>query len=427
VQSHGVTTKLPFSQRGPKGLTTATMRFACFGWVDSEAGSVASANHLLLETLLERGHEVDLFAEDGFVNPATLQGRQGYRYCPLPTRLVTRLAHGRDRAIVPLVLLNRATAPPFYRKLRNSVAQAHSRHAYDVLLFLGLRAQCRVDGLPLVEWVQGSSREEAKAFRSRRDSLVKAVGWPRYVLHSNYYRIQQLWDGLTTTDADLTICGSTWTLDSLARSGHDRRKLAALPYPIDFDHFSLSKGRHSPASRILHLGRCDPRKRVDLLLDSFRLVRGQIPQARLTAVGRPGMIEATIEGFAAPDLQGHVTYLPGVPRHDVRCLLGDADLLVQTSESENFGSSVAEALACGLPVVVGPTNGTADYIDPYSQVFNSYTPESVAEAILAALERNSSADGFQPERRRSHAMGLLSRASVTDRFEALLRERHLVR
>jgi glycosyltransferase involved in cell wall biosynthesis len=59
---------------------------------------------------------------------------------------------------------------------------------------------------------------------------------------------------------------------------------------------------------------------------------------------------------------------------------------VQASENENFGSAVAEALACGTPVVVGPTNGTADYIDSNSRVFEAYMPRSVAATVLSTLE-----------------------------------------
>ena len=59
---------------------------------------------------------------------------------------------------------------------------------------------------------------------------------------------------------------------------------------------------------------------------------------------------------------------------EVPALLREATVLVQTSENENFGSSVAEALACGTPVVVGPSNGTADYIDEHSMIFGDYEP-----------------------------------------------------
>jgi glycosyltransferase involved in cell wall biosynthesis len=81
-----------------------------------------------------------------------------------------------------------------------------------------------------------------------------------------------------------------------------------------------------------------------------------------------------------------VEYQPAVPRTEVPALLRRATVVVQTSENENFGSSVAEALACGTPVVVGPSNGTADYIDSTSEVFGEYEPRAVADSMLAVIE-----------------------------------------
>ncbi len=45
--------------------------------------------------------------------------------------------------------------------------------------------------------------------------------------------------------------------------------------------------------------------------------------------------------------------IDGVPREAVPDLIRQATAVVQVSENENFGSSIAEALACGVPVVAG--------------------------------------------------------------------------
>jgi len=63
----------------------------------------------------------------------------------------------------------------------------------------------------------------------------------------------------------------------------------------------------------------------------------------------------------------------------------NATVLVQPSEEEDFGSSIAEALACGTPVVVGPSNGTGQYIGNGGESFGEYTAASVAQAIERIL------------------------------------------
>ncbi len=165
----------------------------------------------------------------------------------------------------------------------------------------------------------------------------------------------------------------------------------AVPYPVDLELFRPGPPVDPDPERpvLLSLGRLDPRKRLDLLLDAFALVLEAIPGARLRIVGRPGAAPrqlSLLDRFARRDA---VEYQPAIPRTEVPALLRAAGVLVQTSENENFGSAVAEALACGTPVALGPTNGTADYIDGNSRVFAEYKPRAVADAILAVLGTRS--------------------------------------
>ena len=57
-----------------------------------------------------------------------------------------------------------------------------------------------------------------------------------------------------------------------------------------------------------------------------------------------------------------LTWKKAIPRQEVPSLLRAHGVIVQPSNEEDFGSSVAEAQACGLPVIVGLTNGNADYL-----------------------------------------------------------------
>jgi len=400
------------------------MRIACFGWVDAESGSVASGNHLLIEACLALGHEIDLFGEQGFVNPPRLRSHPGYRYIPLPQRFVTR----RSQSIGPEPsvtnkLINEATLPAFIQLLHRALVLNHSIRHYDAVVFLGLSALCRLNEVPVISWVQGSSIQEAKAFRRSRYEIVSASNWFKYALYSNYYRMDRIWGAWISIIPDLTICCSKWTRDALIEDRYDPNSVAILPYPIDMDRFVNFDAAQPdrPETRILHLGRCDPRKRIDLLVSAFRLLKERLPEIELQVVGRPGIVPGIIDVLRAPDLSSCVRYLSGAPRDRVPGILGDSDLLVQTSECENFGSSVAEALACGVPVVIGPTNGMADYIDAGSEVFSSYSAQSVASSIERVLERNWANGRILRQRRREKAQISFSSSSVASvlspRFE----------
>src|SRR4029077_14334170 len=120
--------------------------------------------------------------------------------------------------------------------------------------------------------------------------------------------------------------------------------------------------------------------------EAFSIVRQTVPGATLRVIGRPayGLRQLSLI-HSSPD-RPWIDHRLTEERSRIPGLLRNAAVLVQTSESENFGSAVAEAQGCGVPVVVGHTNGTADYIDAHSQVFEDYRPGSVATAILRVLE-----------------------------------------
>ena len=312
------------------------LRLACFGWVDAHSGSCATGHYLALKALLVRGHRIDLFGEQGLVDPPELRGHPGYRHHTLPQRLVTRWAHRTGSRSVLRTAFQMATASKFARRLHDAVAAEHALTPYDALLFLGISASCRVDGLPVVEWLQGSPWEEASAFRRRRHVIVSAISRPRYLLYSTYYRVDAMASKLRKVDADLTIVGSNWTKQSLIAHGYRPERLATLPYPIDVGRFAFNERATRDGCKVLHLGRLDPRKRLDLLLDAFRLVLRQLPEATLTVVGRPGLVPKIADLLNAPDLARSVTYVGAVAASEIPALMHRMNVLVQTSESEKF-------------------------------------------------------------------------------------------
>jgi glycosyltransferase involved in cell wall biosynthesis len=84
-------------------------------------------------------------------------------------------------------------------------------------------------------------------------------------------------------------------------------------------------------------------------------------------------------------------------------------VLVQPSEEEDFGSSVAEAQACGIPVIIGPTSGNRDYLSARDIVLREGTAANLCDAMIAisqcgegpdatAVSRLAAGKYFQPGR-----------------------------
>jgi glycosyltransferase involved in cell wall biosynthesis len=230
--------------------------------------------------------------------------------------------------------------------------------------------------------------------------------------------------GRKIENSDVLICSSQWSRQSIIDYGISPEKVKSLPFPLDLDLFNPDQRVYDSATRkkrLLWLGRLDPRKRLDLMIDAYRLLLKERQDVHLKIIGsfrHYAGYKALIDNFEFPE---QIAYEPVIDRVDVPALLQQSDLLIQASEGENFGFSVAEALSCGLPVVVGPTNGTKDFISDSSFVFKEYTPESLRDSLvqaLTAIDHNSqqlSQDARQAAERNFNIV------NVVDEMEVLLR------
>lgn len=100
---------------------------------------------------------------------------------------------------------------------------------------------------------------------------------------------------------------------------------------------------------LLHVGSTIPRKRVDILLRTFQAIRQEVP-VKLVRVGGP--LTAGQKDLARElDVLEDIVELPFLERDVLAAVYRRCDLLLITSEREGFGLPVAEALACGCPVV----------------------------------------------------------------------------
>src|SRR5207249_11461323 len=64
----------------------------------------------------------------------------------------------------------------------------------------------------------------------------------------------------------------------------------------------------------------------------------------------------------------------------------DADVFVLPSQNENFGNAIAEAIACGTPVVVTDRCGAASMLKQRAGLVVPYGQETLQEAMSAVLQ-----------------------------------------
>jgi len=101
---------------------------------------------------------------------------------------------------------------------------------------------------------------------------------------------------------------------------------------------------------LLHVGSCIPRKRVDLLLETFARLRSRFPDLRLSKVGGE-FTPAQSEIVRRERLAGAIDHRHDLTSEQLADCYRRATLVMQTSSSEGFGMPAIEALACGAPVL----------------------------------------------------------------------------
>jgi glycosyltransferase involved in cell wall biosynthesis len=132
---------------------------------------------------------------------------------------------------------------------------------------------------------------------------------------------------------------------------------AVVPLGIEDDLFSEPATRASSASPyLLVLSRLDPKKRVDALIEAFhRLAR--VPglaawRLVIAGDGAPPYVRYLRRLGAAGEGRDRITFTGWVSGSEKTALLRAASLFAAPSFQENFGLSLLEAMALGVPVVL---------------------------------------------------------------------------
>lgn len=158
------------------------------------------------------------------------------------------------------------------------------------------------------------------------------------------------------------------------------------------------------APTILFVGKQFERKGGAILLEAFRIVRQQMPQARLVIVGpaAPPTAEPGVEWT------GHLDKNEPAQWARLAHAYQDADVFCLPSLFEPFGIVFVEAMFFGLPCV-----GTAEWAIP-EMIIDGHTGYTVPRAHVMVLADRLVA--LLTDRSRAHEMGLAGRRHAERRF-----------
>ncbi len=180
--------------------------------------------------------------------------------------------------------------------------------------------------------------------------------------------------------ADVIYVASRYVRESFLEEGFPEHLLAQFPLTPD-PRFDCARSRAgSDRFDVVYSGSLAVHKGVPLLIDAFR----RLPYAdmRLKLVGGWGTrgMRRFVESACAAD--SRITAGPGDPLPHLR----GASLSVHPAYEDGFAYAPAEALACGVPVLVSEDTGMKDLIDAprTGLILPTGDLEALTEAMQAA-------------------------------------------
>jgi glycosyltransferase involved in cell wall biosynthesis len=259
--------------------------------------------------------------------------------------------------------------PRGYRRwVRGHVAEFDVVHLHDVYSVLSVAAAraAGAAGVPYALQPFGSLAPTAERGRP----LIKRA-------------FLALWGRRTLRGAAANVYSTEDERRDFLAAGAPEATLVRLPLPLD-----LPPPRGEPeatAPTLVSVGRLDPIKGLDRLLDAVALVREHVPAVRLEIVGPGDGYRRRLEAQAARlGLADTVRFHGFVSVEEKVRLLETAHAFCLLSRSEGLPVSALEAMACGTPVVVSPGCHIPE-IDGRGGVVVDTEPEPTARAIADLL------------------------------------------
>jgi len=181
----------------------------------------------------------------------------------------------------------------------------------------------------------------------------------------------------------------------LQKIGFQEHKIFINSNGIDFEYFKTIHG-NSICYDGIFLGRLSHSKGIFDLIDIWKKVCQNIPEAKLVLIG--GGEEKTkkilLEKIAYLGLKDNIDILGFLNDKQAHKILNSSKIFLFPSHEEGWGIVIAEAMACGLPVISWD-------LPVYKLVFENYTiqikenaTDEFAKKIIKFLKNDSSRNDF---------------------------------
>jgi len=159
--------------------------------------------------------------------------------------------------------------------------------------------------------------------------------------------------------------------------------------PADAHAVARVRARHGLARPyVLFLGSNEPRKNLARLIEAYDRVRRRpgLAAHELVVAGAAGWLNGDVAALVRRlGIETDVRFLGYVPAEDQPALYSGADVFAYPSLYEGFGIPVAEAMACGAPVLTSNVSSLPEVAGGAALLVDPRETDAIADALVAVL------------------------------------------
>jgi alpha-maltose-1-phosphate synthase len=191
--------------------------------------------------------------------------------------------------------------------------------------------------------------------------------------------------------ADCVTVPSNFAMRSFVDAGVVQSKLKRVPYGVDLSRFEPT-GRPDPERfDILFIGAMNLRKGLPYLMDAYRkLVH---PRKSLTFVGSTS-VELISHLKKRGAWEDDTRVVGPMPQTELKKIISKSHVMVLPSIEDGFGMVLAQAMACGCPVIGSRNTGTEDILSEDGRE-GFLVPIRDGDAIARRLQQMADDPGLQ--------------------------------
>ncbi len=304
-------------------------------------------------------------------------------------------------------------SPSFAAVLKEASTYADIIHVNEARAFTTIQAAkaARRSGTPLILQPHGSITLGLRMQRLKR-----------------FY--DKLGGGRVYQEAARVLALSEEEAIDCAQAGIDPDRIALVSNSINVNSWKKERGDREGfrtrygiprgANLVLFLGRLDPKKGPDLLIEAFAAAGGS--DAYLAFVGPDdGQLAESVRLVAAKQITERTIFTGYLTGDDLLNAYAAADVFALPARFDSFPIALTEALSCALPILTTSTNQASRLVKDRAGLVVDPTARALAAGLHQLLTKKDLRERFSRNARKI-AEEELSISAAVDTIEAIYRE-----